>query len=79
MVILLAQKHLLYLDSWQKCGCPECLAKMGLYYTHVWHEASHKDVAVLAPLPELGLGRTVSVGCLVPQNPKSASPNSKKA
>lgn len=79
MVILLAQKHCIHLDSWQKCGCPDCLAKMGYYYTHVWHEASHKEVAVLAPLPELSLGRTVSVGCLVPQNSKSESQNLRKA
>ena len=49
MVRLLSSTHLLDLDKWQICGCPECLAKDGLEVIEVFNPETQRYIRMLAP------------------------------
>ncbi len=63
MVRLLAAFHLYNLENWEKCGCPECLAREGLEVKWVEIPAERRSVRVLVPLQLSLQGCTVSPPC----------------
>lgn len=55
MVILLVPNHLQYLEKYEKCGCPTCLAKVGLCRVDVYHPEKGRFVGMVAPIKDWGV------------------------
>ena len=63
MVLIFAQIHIYELEKWEKCGCPECLVKLGLQRRWVYDPEKRREISLLLPLQPTLPGCIVSPPC----------------
>ena len=63
MVLIFSRFHILEPEKWEKCGCPECLVKLGLERRWVYDPEKRRDISLLLPLQPVLPGCMVSPPC----------------
>jgi len=79
MVRLLSSVHLLELEKWEKCGCPECLQADHLKLVDIYDPDQRRVRGFLVPLHPTIPGLILPSPCSDNPDSRNGSKNSKRA